>query len=176
MSLSSRLLGNDDGVLLEDDFMYSLEKDHETFHYRRSEAISRKDSFLEYLRMFVAAFQMMLIFTLSYPIIKRIATLQYSHSYFDTRQGSLMMGLSAVAAVSTALAANIWGYVTDQYGRKFSVIILCLVGSAAGLIVVGFSTQYWHLIVARIIGGFFEHGKRTTTFNSSTHGRHIHST
>jgi MFS family permease len=47
-----------------------------------------------------------------------------------------------------------WGWASDKYGRK-PVLLISLMGLVLSTTLFGFSTQVWHMFVARAISGLF---------------------
>ncbi|MEP6674771.1 MAG: MFS transporter [Ferruginibacter sp.] len=63
-----------------------------------------------------------------------------------------MSALVSVFAVCTFFAAPIFGALSDRYGRK-SILLISLLGSAAGYVLLGAGGALWVLFLGRIIDG-----------------------
>jgi MFS transporter, DHA1 family, tetracycline resistance protein len=73
-----------------------------------------------------------------------------------------MSALAAVYALCTFLAAPFFGALSDRYGRK-NILIISLLGSAAGYVLFGIGGALWILFLGRIIDGLTA-GDITTLF------------
>src|SRR5690242_18833810 len=73
--------------------------------------------------------------------------------YVGTNNLALAVGwLTSVYAVCQLIAAPALGKLSDRYGRR-PLLLICLLGSAAGYALLGLGGALWMLILGRIIDG-----------------------
>ncbi len=58
----------------------------------------------------------------------------------------------AAYTLAQALAAPIWGRISDAYGRRI-VLIVTMIGSALAYLLLAFADSLWLVIVSRVLGG-----------------------
>lgn len=67
----------------------------------------------------------------------------------------LMINLiSATNGLFSFIAAPIWGYLSDRFGRK-PMLLLSQMGTILGFILLGISTNLWMIGISRVVDGLF---------------------
>lgn len=62
--------------------------------------------------------------------------------------------LSMAPAVSMAVMAPVWGYLSDKYGRKL-MILRAMAAASIIIALMGFATNVYHLLILRLMQGLF---------------------
>ncbi|CAK0792798.1 unnamed protein product [Prorocentrum cordatum] len=97
-----------------------------------------------YFIVFVDFFQISFVFPLMPEIVMKVC---------NTTDGASQIGiLGSVAAAAEGFAAPQLGALADRFGRR-PIFILAMLGSAVTSALIGESTTFWFLLVARLLQG-----------------------
>jgi MFS family permease len=76
--------------------------------------------------------------------------------YMANRFGTppeLLTPLLGVYSLCQLIATPLWGRLSDRYGRR-PILISSMAGACASYLMMGFASNIWWLLAARVLGGF----------------------
>jgi DHA1 family tetracycline resistance protein-like MFS transporter len=88
-------------------------------------------------------------FTIILPVIPFLVGQYVRHDLIGLYVGLIV----AVFALCSFFAAPVLGFLSDRYGRR-PILLVSLLGSAAGYLIFGYGGALWVLFLGRIIDGF----------------------